>query len=44
MHHLHTLRRVIEAIATAIGVVLGLTPDPTLAPVKKTSDQIPHHL
>lgn len=29
-----TIRRVVEALATALGVVLGLVPDPTTIPVR----------
>ncbi|MGI8825120.1 MAG: hypothetical protein ACR2JC_05655 [Chloroflexota bacterium] len=34
MKHLSTVLRVFDAIATAVAVVLGLTPDPTLAVVE----------
>ncbi|GAC1334835.1 MAG: hypothetical protein NVSMB22_27420 [Chloroflexota bacterium] len=40
MDRFSTFRRVVEAIATAFAVVLGLTPDPTLLPVKKRSDTL----
>ena len=35
MRLLATIRRIFDALATAIGVVLGLTPDPTLVPVER---------
>lgn len=31
---LKQIRRVIDAVATALGVVLGLAPDPTRVPVR----------
>jgi hypothetical protein len=39
MHLISTLRRVAEALLTAIGVVVGLTPDPTHIPVRIRADR-----
>jgi hypothetical protein len=39
MHLISTLRRVAEAILTAVGVVVGLTPDPTRLPVRVRAER-----
>ena len=39
MHLISTLRRVVEAILTAVGVVVGLTPDPTRIPIRIRADR-----
>jgi hypothetical protein len=41
MHLISTLRRIAEAIITAIGVVVGLTPDPTRVAVPIRAERQP---
>jgi hypothetical protein len=41
MQLIATIRRIAEAIITAVGVVVGLTPDPTRIPVPVRVDRNP---
>lgn len=40
MHLITTLRRVADALITALAVVVGLTPDPTRVPVPVERDDV----
>jgi len=41
MRLLTILGRILDAIATAVGVILGLTPDPTWIPIEHQDRPIP---
>ncbi|HEX8919487.1 MAG TPA: hypothetical protein VF898_13370 [Chloroflexota bacterium] len=40
MHFLSLIRRLLDALLTALAVVLGLTPDPTMIPVRQESRRL----